>query len=79
MGAWVADDLAELVDDGFRGRQIGIAHAEIDDVGAVRAGAGLQPVDLLEDIGRKPADLVKFFHFRSRQRQGISVARYTRN
>ena len=27
-----------------------------------RAGAGLQPVDLLEDIGRKAADLVKLFH-----------------
>ena len=29
---------------------------------AFGAGGGLQPVDLLEDVRRQPADLVKFFH-----------------
>ena len=62
MRARVAHHFAQLVDDRLGRRQVGIAHAEIDDVGAARAGAGLQPVDLLEDVGRKPADLVKFFH-----------------
>ena len=67
VGARIAHDLAQLVDDRLRRRQVGIAHAEIDDVGAARAGAGLQPVDLLEDVRRQPADLVKFFHVSSRR------------
>ena len=71
MRARVAHDLAQLVDDGLRRRQVGIAHAEIDDVGAARAGAGLQPVDLLEDIGRKAADLVKLFHVRNPGAGGV--------
>ena len=62
MRARIAHHLAQLVDDGLRRRQVGIAHAEVDDVGAARAGAGLQPVDLLEHVRRQPADLVKFFH-----------------
>ena len=62
MRARVAHHFAQFVDDGLWGRQIGIAHAEIDDVGAARAGAGLQPVHLLEDVRGKPANLVKLFH-----------------
>ena len=38
MRARVAHDFAQLVDDGFRRRQVGIAHAEIDDVGAAATG-----------------------------------------
>ena len=62
VGARVADDLAEFVDDELRRRQIGIAHAEVDDVGAAGARCSLEAVDLLEDVGRQPANLVKFFH-----------------
>ena len=60
--ARIAHHLAQFVDDGLRRRQVGIAHAEVDDVGAARTGAGLQPVDLLEHVRRQPPDLVKLFH-----------------
>ena len=45
-----------------RRRQVRIAHAEIDDVGAGVAGRRLGAVDLLEHVGRQAADAVKFFH-----------------
>ena len=45
-----------------RRRQIGIAHAEIDDVGAGIAGHGLGAVDLLENVGRQTPNAMKFFH-----------------
>ena len=46
-----------------RCRHVRIAHAEIDDVFAARARFGLELVDLLEDIGRQPADAMEFaFH-----------------
>ena len=61
----------------LRRRQVGIAHAEIDDVGAARAGAGLQPVHLLEDVGREPADLVKLFHDQIRLGGNFGGAIYT--
>ena len=47
---------------GLRRGQIGIAHAEIDDIGACIACRGLGAVDLLEHIGRQTSDAVKFFH-----------------
>ena len=40
----------------------GIAHAEVDDVGATCPRRGLQAVYLLEHVGRQPLDLVEFFH-----------------
>ena len=43
-------------------RQIGIAHAEIDDVGPRIAGARLGPVHLFEHVRRQAADAVKVFH-----------------
>ena len=43
-------------------RQVRIAHAEIDDVGAAVARSRLGAIDLLEHIGRQAADAVKFFH-----------------
>src|SRR5205085_4685084 len=52
----------ELLDDVGRRRQVGIAHAEIDDVGAGVARRGLGAVDLLEHIGRQAADAMKVFH-----------------
>src|SRR5262249_12476402 len=77
MRARIANHLAKLVDDRLGGRQVGVAHAEIDDVGAARAGAGLQPIYLLEDVRRQPADLVKLFHG-GETNLSRSGARYTR-
>ena len=62
IGARLADRLLDLLDDMGGRRQIGIAHAEIDDVGAAIARAGLGAVDLFEHIRRQPADAIKFFH-----------------
>ena len=47
------------------GRQVRIAHAEIDDVGAGIARRRLGAVHLLEHIRRQAADAVKFFHLPS--------------
>src|SRR3954471_8291453 len=77
MRTRIAHDLAQFVDDGLGRRQVRIAHAEVDDVGAPRTGARLEPVDLLEHVRRKPADLVKFFHGSSRQRGSVGRALYT--
>ncbi len=59
VGARLADGLHQLLEDMRRRRQVGIAHAEVDDVGAAGAGRRLQPVDLLEDVGRQPPYPVK--------------------
>ena len=64
MRTRVLNRLLELVDDGLGGRQIGVPHAQIDDVHAVGARAGLDGIDVLEDVGRQAADAVKVFvHF----------------
>src|SRR5262249_55982522 len=42
-----------------RGRHVGIAHAEIDDVVASRAGLRLELVDLLKHVWRQPPDSVE--------------------
>ena len=62
VGARLADGFLELLDDMRGRRQVGIAHAEIDDIGAGVARRRLGPVDLLEHVRRQPADAVKFFH-----------------
>src|SRR5260370_8997423 len=49
-----------------RRRQVGIAHAEVDDVGAAIAGHRLGAIDLLKDLRRQPADAIKLFHNVSR-------------
>ena len=64
VGARLADGLDELVDDMLRRRQIGVAHAEIDNVGAAGARLGLELVDLLEDIGRQAPHAVEVAHCR---------------
>ncbi len=43
-------------------RQVGIAHAKIDDIGAAVTSGRLGAIDLLEDIGRQPANTIKVFH-----------------
>ena len=62
VGARAADGVLELLDDVGRRRQVGIAHAEVDDVGTRVARRRLGAVDLLEHIGRQAADAMKVFH-----------------
>ena len=62
VGARLADDLFELVDDMRRRRQIRIAHAEIDDVGAGIARGRLGTIDRLEHVRRQAANTIKFLH-----------------
>ena len=72
VGARLADRLDELVDHVLGRGQVGIAHAEIDDVGAGGAGLGLELVDLLEDVRRQAPHAVKVAH-RSRLVLGCNV------
>jgi hypothetical protein len=53
-------DFAQLVDDVLGRRQIGVAHAEIDDVLARRARRCPHAVDFGDDIGRQALDAVEF-------------------
>ncbi len=63
VGAPVARHLDQLFDDMLRRRLVRIAHAEIDDVLAGRAGARLHRVDFGEHIGRQTLYPMKlFFH-----------------
>ena len=62
VGARLADGLDQLVDDVLGRGEIGIAHAEVDDVGAGGAGLGLELVDLLEDVRRQAPHAVEFRH-----------------
>ena len=54
--AGVAGRLAELVHRDVRRGQVGVAEAEVDDVGAVVAELDLQIVDDREDVGGKAVD-----------------------
>ena len=65
MRARLADRLDQLVDDVLRRRHVGVAHAEIDDVGAARARRRLQAVHFRKYIGRQALDAVKLFAQRS--------------
>lgn len=66
--------LCQLGDHVRRGRHVGIAHAKVDDVGPRGAQFGLAPVDLLENVRRKPPDLVKFTaHVRSPYKCGLET------
>ena len=59
MRARLGDRLDQLVDDVLRRRQVRIAHAQVDDVGAACARRRLQPVDLGENVGRQTLDAVE--------------------
>jgi len=48
--------LCELVYDRLRRGQVGVAHAEVDDVLAAPARLCLQVIDLAEDVGRQAID-----------------------
>ena len=65
VGARLAERLLHLLDDVSRRRQVRIAHAEIDDVGAGVAGHRLGAIDRFEHVGRQTLDAVEFFHRRS--------------
>ena len=60
MGARIAGGLGELGDDVRRGRQVGIAHAEIDHVLAGGAAARLHGVHFREHVGRQALQPVEF-------------------
>src|SRR5581483_10113303 len=62
IGARLAECFLQLLDHMRRSRQVRIAHAEIDDIGAGIARGRLGLVDLLEHIRRQTADAVKIFH-----------------
>ena len=62
VGPRLAQRFLQFFDDMGRRRQIRIAHAEIDDVGAGIPRGRLGPVDLLEHVRRQTADAVKIFH-----------------
>jgi hypothetical protein len=47
----------------LRRRQVGVAHAEVDDVPAARACCGPHRVDFGDDVGRQALDAVEIgFH-----------------
>jgi len=55
----VLHGLYKLGDDVRRRRTVGIAHPEIDDIVSGSARAGLQRIDLVEDVWGKAFDPVK--------------------
>ena len=61
MRAWLGNGLDQLVDDVLRRRHIGIAHAEIDDVGTTRARCRFEQVDFGKNVWRQALDAVKLF------------------
>ena len=62
VGTRLAQRFLQLLQHMRRRRQIGIAHAEVDDVGAGIPCGRLGAVDLFEDVRRQAADAVKFVH-----------------
>lgn len=61
MRARILHGLTQLVDNVLRGRQIGVAHAQIDDVGTRRSRRCLQTIDLFKDIRGQTTDFMEFF------------------
>ncbi len=61
MGLGVLHRLDQLGDDMRRGRPVGVAHAEVDDVAALGARLRLQPINLGEDVRRQALDAVELF------------------
>jgi len=64
MGVGLARYLDQLVDDMGRRRQIGIAHAQVDNILSRRARGRPHRVHFGDDIGRQAFHAVEFFgHF----------------
>jgi hypothetical protein len=59
MGVFALGGLDQLIDDMFRRRLVGVAHAEINNVLATGARLGLQVVDNVEDVGRQTFDALE--------------------
>ena len=78
VGVGLARHFAQLVDHVRRRRQIGIAHAQVDDVLAGRAGGGAHGVGLRDHIRRQAFHAVEFFgHVELRRgagKEGVSDA-----
>ena len=56
--------LAQLVDDMLGRRQIGVAHAQVDNVPSRVAGCGAHVIHFGDDIGRQALDAVELVgHF----------------
>ena len=62
VGSRLAEGLLQLLQHMRRRRQVRIAHAEVDDIGAGIPRGRLGLVDLLEHVRRQAADAVKIFH-----------------
>ena len=59
MRVGLGRDLRQLGDDMRRGRAVGIAHAEVDDIAPLRPHRRAHPVHFGEDVGRQPLDAVE--------------------
>ena len=65
MGVRLARDFDQLGDDMIGRRQVGIAHAQVDNVLSRGAGCGSHRVHFGDDIGRQALHAVEFFgHYR---------------
>ncbi len=62
MIAGICHRLHQLVDDVLRGGDVGIAHAQVDDVFTPPSGLTLQGVNNAENIRGKSFDPAEFFH-----------------
>ena len=74
MGGGLLRGLDELVDDVLGRGSVGVAHAEVDDVFAAAAGAGLHLAGDVEDIGREALNARKLFHRDSLAAGGVRGA-----
>jgi hypothetical protein len=61
-GTRLADGFDHFLDDMARRGQIGIAHAQINDIRAIVARRRLDPIDLFKHIRGKTFDAVKISH-----------------
>ena len=61
VGARAAHGFHKLFNDMGGRVHVGVAHAEVDDVHALGAVAGLEPVHLGEDVGGQALDAVELF------------------
>ena len=61
MGPRIENGFLQLLDDMIGGGQVGIAHAEVDNVDAFGARLGLDRVDMLEHVRGQTADAMEFF------------------
>ena len=56
MGVRALCRFAQLVDNVFWRRLIGVAHAEVDDILAPMPRRHFQIIDLIKDVGRQAID-----------------------